>query len=385
MPVVVNPLGKHRKKRRHHGEGTVIERTDRWRAKPWAAVVPYRDASGRRREKWLSATSRAEAEARRRDFLHSLQRTTVEAMERTVSDQVQAWLGTIDGSPSTHESYRADYERRIKGSIGGMALSSLKPSTVRAAVQGWAGSASTRSRTLTVLRAALRQAVEDGTLLSDPTRGVKAPSQTTFEPVVLDAPEARMLLDAAKGERFEALLTVTLGLGLRRGEAFALRSSDYSGTHLTIAKSLRRIPAEFRGEREGPRRLVQPKADSGRTLPVPAFVSEALDRRLEERTAEKRSPYAANDFIFCDEHGNAIAFSTWARWFTAVVAKAGLPPMRPHDLRHSTATLLLAEGVPERTVQAILGHRSGDMTRRYLKALPRMTRDAADRLDRAIG
>lgn len=385
MPVVVNQLGKHRKKRRHHGEGTVIERTDRWRAKPWAAVVPYRDASGRRREKWLSATSRAEAEARRRDFLRSLQRTTVEAMERTVSDQVQAWLGTIDASPSTHESYRADFERRIKGSIGGLALSSVTPSTVRAAVQGWAGSASTRSRTLTVLRAALRQAVEDGTLLSDPTRGVKAPSQTTFEPVVLDAPEARMLLDAAKGERFEALLTVTLGLGLRRGEAFALRSSDYSGTHLTIAKSLRRIPAEFRGEREGPRRLVQPKADSGRTLPVPTFVSEALDRRLEERADEKRSPYATNDFIFCDEHGNAIAFSTWARWFTRIVKKAGLPPMRPHDLRHSTATLLLAEGVPERVVQDILGHRSGDMTRRYMKALPRMTRDAADRLDRAIG
>ena len=59
---VSNSTGKHRPKRRHHGAGTVVLRKDRWRAKPWAAVVPYIDPSGRRREMWLSASSRAEAE-----------------------------------------------------------------------------------------------------------------------------------------------------------------------------------------------------------------------------------------------------------------------------------------------------------------------------------
>lgn len=58
MRAMVNPTGKHRRKRRHHGEGTVILRRDRWRARPWAAVVPYLDESGRRREMWLSAASR---------------------------------------------------------------------------------------------------------------------------------------------------------------------------------------------------------------------------------------------------------------------------------------------------------------------------------------
>ena len=58
MRAMVNPTGKHRRKRRHHGEGTVILRRDRWRARPWAAVVPYLDESGCRREMWLSAASR---------------------------------------------------------------------------------------------------------------------------------------------------------------------------------------------------------------------------------------------------------------------------------------------------------------------------------------
>ena len=58
MRAMVNPTGKHRRKRRHHGEGTVILRRDRWRARPWAAVVPYLDESGRRREMRLSAASR---------------------------------------------------------------------------------------------------------------------------------------------------------------------------------------------------------------------------------------------------------------------------------------------------------------------------------------
>ena len=62
-----NPKGTHRPKRRHHGDGSVVRRKDHWRAKPWAAVVPWTDETGRRRETWLSAASRDEAEALLRD------------------------------------------------------------------------------------------------------------------------------------------------------------------------------------------------------------------------------------------------------------------------------------------------------------------------------
>ena len=52
MLMMSNPTGKHRPKRSHHGSGSVFRRTDRWRARPWVAVVPYLDERGRRREMW---------------------------------------------------------------------------------------------------------------------------------------------------------------------------------------------------------------------------------------------------------------------------------------------------------------------------------------------
>jgi hypothetical protein len=101
MRAMVNPTGKHRRKRRHHGEGTVILRRDRWRARPWAAVVPYLDESGRRREMWLSAASREEAEALRK------------AEVETVREYVDAWLSTLDVGPGTFPRYQAHVTERI--------------------------------------------------------------------------------------------------------------------------------------------------------------------------------------------------------------------------------------------------------------------------------
>ena len=61
MPPMSNPTGRHRPKTRHPGEGTVFRRKDAWRSEPWSAVVPFRE-SGRRRQMWLSAASKADAD-----------------------------------------------------------------------------------------------------------------------------------------------------------------------------------------------------------------------------------------------------------------------------------------------------------------------------------
>jgi hypothetical protein len=111
MPTMGNPLGKHRPKQRHPGEGTVVKRKDRWRAKPWAAVVPYTDASGRRRTTWLSAGSRAEAEGLLRDELKKRKAAPV-VTGHTVGSYVKGWLMTADLSPRTFDRYRQHVEGR---------------------------------------------------------------------------------------------------------------------------------------------------------------------------------------------------------------------------------------------------------------------------------
>lgn len=388
MRTMPNPTGKHRRKRRHHGEGTVVHRTDRWRAKPWAAVVPYVDASGRRKAMWLSASSRDEAEALRKREVAKI-RQRVLPTDHTVGSYVVDWLATVDVSPSAYDRYRQHVRERILPTLGELPLDALTPPKVRLAMTRWSGAPATRVGTLIVLRMAMRQAMTDRMLADDPVAGIKAPRIRPTTPTVLDIEEARLLRATVAGDRYAPMLAVAIGLGIRRGEMLGLRTPDVdlrAGT-VTVSHSLRRVPVSTRGPADEWWRLQPPKADSGRTMPLPRFVAEAITERIAVRDAERRAAkvWAPNDLIFSDPHGNPVAFSTLDNWFKRSLAKAGLPDMRWHELRASTATILLAEGVPELTVMAILGHRSLDMTRRYVKLLPRVSRGAADTMDEVMG
>ncbi len=389
MHDVGNPTGKHRPKRRHHGEGTVVKRTDRWRRRPWAAVVPWFDPSGRRRETWLSAASRQEAEGLLRDELERRANATTVPTEHTVGSYVRSWLMTTELGPWTFDRYRHHLEQRIGPTLGDVPLADMTPPLVRQAMTSWSGSAATRMGAFVVLRTAMRQAVSDRMLSTDPTANIKSPRPTQVSPDVIDIEDARRLMATVKGERFAPILTVALGLGIRRGEVLGLRTRDIdleAGT-VTISHQLRRVPVSTRQPGAEWWRLVAPKRGSGRVLPLPEFVADALRERIVERDAEAKATkvYAYNDFVFCDPHGNPVAFTSLWAWFKGALARAGLPDMRYHELRASTATILLAEGVDEFTVMAILGHKTLDMTRRYTRLLPRVSRDAADRMGRAIG
>lgn len=121
MRSMTNPTGRHRRKRRHHGEGTIVHRTDHYRAKPWAAVVPYVDAEGRRREMWLSAASRAEADDLRKAELARLGKGIVRT-EQTVGEYVTAWLADVEVGPGTWPRYRSHVTERIEPTLGHIAL-----------------------------------------------------------------------------------------------------------------------------------------------------------------------------------------------------------------------------------------------------------------------
>jgi integrase len=351
------------------------------------AVVPYTDPSGRRRETWLSAASRSEAERLLRDELVRRRANTVPT-EHTVGSYVRSWLMTTELGPWTFDRYRHHLEQRILPTLGSVPLAEVTPPMVRAAMSVWRGAPATRMGAFVVLRTAMRQAVTDRMLEHDPTANIKAPRPKAGTPTVLDVEDARRLIATVKDERFAPLLVVSLGLGIRRGECLGLRTTDVDleAQTVTIRYSLRRVPVSTRTPGAEWWRLVAPKADSGRTIPLPAFVAEALAKRIEERDREKRAAkvWAPNDFVFSDLHGNPVAFSTLQNWWTGALKRAGIPYMKWHSLRASMNTILLAEGVPEVTVAAIMGHRSLEMQKRYTRLLPRVSRGAADRLDEVM-
>jgi integrase len=127
---------------------------------------------------------------------------------------------------------------------------------------------------------------------------------------------------------------------------------------LTVRRSLQRV--------DGKLTLHQTKTStSDRTIPLPQPLIRALRehrrRQLEERFTAGTA-WEDHNLIFCTAQGRPIEPRNINRAFTTLLRKANLRSIRLHDLRHSCATLLFAQGVEAATVQRILGHSSITVT-----------------------
>lgn len=96
--------------------------------------------------------------------------------------------------------------------------------------------------------------------------------------------------------------------------------------------------------------------------------------------------WADSGLVFTTQLGTAIDPRHVNRWLAELCDRAGVRSIRPHDLRHTCASLLLAQGVPARVVMDILGHSQIAVTMDiYSHVLPAMQDDAAERMDSALG
>ena len=212
-----------------------------------------------------------------------------------------------------------------------------------------------------VLRIALNQAKKRNLVGFNVVDLVDAPRVERYRAKTLDQVETRRLFEAVKGERLETLYSVAVSVGLRRGEILGLQwqDIDFENCTLSVERTVQRIRGE--GIKAGP-----PKTERGRrtiTLPAPLIASLKLHRKsqLEERLKMGTS-WQDSDLVFSSNVGTFLEPRNLDRHFKRMLAKAGLPNMRLHDLRHSAATLLLAQNVNPRVVMEILGHSRISMT-----------------------
>lgn len=169
-------------------------------------------------------------------------------------------------------------------------------------------------------------------------------------------------------------------MGLRQGEALGLtwRDIDLETGYLRVNRQLQRIDGRFE--------LVEPKtARSRRTIVMPASITAALKNHRErqelERPAELRD-WNPMCLVFTRPDGLPLDGTVITHQFHRLLDEAGLPQRRFHDLRHSCATLLLAQGVPARVVMEVLGHSQIGITMNtYAHVIPELRRDAADRME----
>jgi integrase len=214
-------------------------------------------------------------------------------------------------------------------------------------------------------------------LLHNPVRDVDKPKPVRKEIHPLDAAQAAAFLKEAAKDRLSAMYAVALDTGMRQGELFALAWSDIdwdSGT-VQVRHSLEELA--------GALRLKEVKTKKGkRRIKLTASTVATLHEHRKAMLAEGH----ANGPVFCDQNGGYLRKSNvQRRSFRGILKRAALPPVRFHDLRHTTASLLLLANVNAKIVSERLGHSKIAVTLdTYSHLLPTMQDGAAAELERLL-
>jgi len=368
--------------KRSNGEGSIFKRADgRWVGK---VSLGYDLVNHKRLRKVVYGKTRGEVRTR----LTELQRKhdqglTVNTKAQATSQFLTTWLNDVakpNTRPSTYRSYEQIVRNHLIPGLGTYSLEKLTPQVIQSFLNAKAKTGISVEHLRRVLRAALNQAVKWDLIVRNPATLVSPPKKEKYEFAYLEPEQAKKLFEAASHTRYEALFTVAISVGLRLGEALGLKWSevDLEAGTLTVKHQLQRV--------EGKLTLVEPKtARARRVVPLPSFAIEALKkhrtRQLEERIFNS-DVWQEQNFVFTSTVGTPADPRNIRRTLETILQESGLPKVRFHDLRHTCATLLLAQGTDARTIMETLGHSQITLTlNTYSHVMPSLQRDAADRMD----
>ncbi len=351
-------------------------------------IARGRDATGKRlfHSKTIYGT-RKDAMAYATKVQRELDTSTfVEASKRTVADFLKEWL---DGPtkqrvrPRTHADYCWLADTYIVPLIGARKLSQLHPADLQKAYQQLQAkglSARTVRYAHSVLHGALEHAVKWSLLAKNPAKLVTLPRLERREMNALDLSQANALLNAAKNDRWYALWLLLIAGGLRPGEALGLKWTDIDDDQLRVQRTLVR-------QSDHTWSLTEPKtARARRTIVLPQIALSALELLRERQKLEQHDAgdqWSEYGLVFTTRAGEPLDYrATARRHFKRLLKAAKLPDFRPYDLRHTSATLLLAAGENIKVISERLGHTSSALTLDvYSHVLPTMQKEAANRLD----
>jgi integrase len=376
----------------------------RRRGKRWAAVIelPRDPATNRRRQRWISAPTRREAERKQTEALSAAdQGTLVEPNRLTVGVFLRQWLRDY-AATNVREKTRAGYEsiinRRFVPTIGALRLSQLEARHLQTLYADMLASGrlnaegGVSARTVTnahrVVSEALSYAVKWELVARNVALTVDPPRPVAKEMHFLDSAGIQRLLDAARDadHAFLPLPLVHLAVftGLRRSEILALRWGDVD---LDLARL--HIVRSLHVAKGGRIIFEEPKTTKGRRMVSlsPAAVLELrAHRERQQRRAQALGTERTVDApVFCRADGSPLLPDTVTHVFARMVKKADLGTIRFHDLRHSHASLMLRQGVHPKVLQERLGHSTISVTLdTYSHVTPGLQEAAALRFEEGL-
>jgi len=351
--------------RRANNEGSIYRRKSdgRWCA---TVLVGYNSA-GRPIRKTLTAKTRQEAAQR----LRSMQRiqedgSPIPDATMTVAGLIERWSTDILPNQLARrgaDNYRSVARNHILPTLGRLKLQSLSVADVdRLLAQKVADgySVSTVKRIRSVLAQALDQGMRWGAVSWNVASLSRAPRGARKEGRTLTPEQARLLLDCLKDHRLRALYALMLSVGLRKGEALGLRWEDLD-ERTQVLRCTRQLQWE-----DGKLITQDTKTPkSRRSLNLPAQLMAELRAHKARQAAERLAlgeAWVDSGYMFTTQIGTPIDGRNLLRDFKKITQAAGLGDWTIHELRHSSASLMLAQGVPLQVVSEVLGHASIRMT-----------------------
>lgn len=201
-----------------------------------------------------------------------------------------------------------------------------------------------------------------------------------------DADQAIHLLELLENEpaNYRAAVTILLYTGMRRGELLGLEWSDVNIKKQTVNINKSSLYLSDRGIFEDETK----NASSDRVIKVPEAAIMAFKEMKVWQAEQKRklgSAWRGSGKIFTALDGSPMHPDTLSSWFRKFIDNSDLPPIHLHSLRHTNATLNIANGIAVTTVAGQLGHVDATTTTKiYAHAIQSAQAEAADRMDELL-
>lgn len=301
-----------------------------------------------------------------------------------------------DFSPTTYEGYKNLINTYLLPTVGHMKLTDVTPyhmqkiinqmqnTPIKGKTNGNLLKGSSVVRYFNAIKSVFTMAYKQRLIPSNPTRTelLNFPKVQKTEIQTFSKEEVIQLVTLSDKEplKYRALLILDLVSGFRRGELVALRWKDVDliNGFVSVNFSAYKITGE-------PQKIKEPKTDgSKRTIAIPQSCVDIL-KKWKAQQAEMRlkmgSLWIEGDWVFTRENGTMMSiYSPW-KWLNTFLKRNSIPHKKWHALRHTSATLLVAEGVDVKTVGNRLGHSQLSTTNIYVHALQDPDKQAAEKLD----
>ena len=376
------------KKQNANGEGSIRQRKDgRYEARVTTGLDPR---TGKPVRRSIYGRTKKEVRQQMTAIIHELDNGTYQEPDSvTLAAWLDEWLTTFCKNkvkPLSYQAYEGLIRNHIVPAIGRMKLQDVRSIHVQRLYNKMSDdgfSAKTIKNVAIVLHRSVDVARKQALISANPAEGAEPPKVKRPEISPLSDEDIPRFLTAIDGSPLRNAYALCLFAGLREGECLGLswKQVDFRQGKITVSQQLQQ------NKTNGCTYYISDTTKNGksRTIKPPAIAFDYLraEREKQEENIRQAGPLWDNpdDLVFTNELGRHRSFAAFYKNFKKIAAGIGRPDARPHDLRHTAATVAIASGADIKSVQELMGHATSSFTLDvYAHASDRMLSDTADRM-----